>query len=121
MDEKLYCHVCKEFKETSQFSPCKKAKLRNGKSYVCKQCQALAQRQRREKQKDIDLLDFTLKKRLYDAQNRAKSKNQYYDIDLEFLYQLWNQQEGKCALTGIPMTTTKHGRTNTNVSIDRIF
>lgn len=50
MDEKLYCHVCKEFKETSQFSPCKKAKLRNGKSYVCKQCQALAQRQRREKQ-----------------------------------------------------------------------
>ena len=74
MDEKLYCHVCKEFKETSQFSPCKKAKLRNGKSYVCKQCQALAQRQRREKQKDIDLLDFTLKKRLYDAQNRAKSK-----------------------------------------------
>ena len=58
MDEKLYCHVCKEFKETSQFSPCKKAKLRNGKSYVCKQCQALAQRQRREKQKDIDLLDF---------------------------------------------------------------
>ena len=57
MDEKLYCHVCKEFKETSQFSPCKKAKLRNGKSYVCKQCQALAQRQRREKQKDIDLLD----------------------------------------------------------------
>ena len=60
MDEKLYCHVCKEFKETSQFSPCKKAKLRNGKSYVCKQCQALAQRQRREKQKDIDLLDFTL-------------------------------------------------------------
>lgn len=33
MDEKLYCHVCKEFKETSQFSPCKKAKLRNGKSY----------------------------------------------------------------------------------------
>lgn len=21
MDEKLYCHVCKEFKETSQFSP----------------------------------------------------------------------------------------------------
>lgn len=34
----------------------------------------LAQRQRREKQKDIDLLDFTLKKRLYDAQNRAKSK-----------------------------------------------
>lgn len=81
MDEKLYCHVCKEFKETSQFSPCKKAKLRNGKSYVCKQCQALAQRQRREKQKDIDLLDFTLKKRLYDAQNRAKSKNQYYDKD----------------------------------------
>lgn len=120
MNEKLYCYVCKEFKETSQFSPCKKAKLRNGKSYVCKQCQALAQRQRREKQKDIDLLDFTLKKRLYDAQNRAKSKNQYYDIDLEFLYQLWNQQEGKCALTGIPMTTTKHGRTNTNVSIDRI-
>lgn len=60
MDEKLYCHICKQFKEISQFSPCKRAKLRNGKSYVCKQCQALAQRRRREKQKDIDLLDLAL-------------------------------------------------------------
>lgn len=33
---------------------------------------------------------------------------------------MWNKQKGKCALTGIPMTVTKSGRTNTNISIDRI-
>lgn len=108
------------FKDTTEFSKCKKAVKRNGFSYVCKQCQAKDQQRRRKNYKNSDLLDYTLKKRLYDAQNRAKLKNQYYDIDLEFMYEMWNKQKGKCALTGIPMTVTEHGRTNTNISLDRI-
>lgn len=44
----------------------------------------------------------------------------FFDIDIDFMYCLWQKQKGKCALTGIPMTTTKHGRRNTNISIDRI-
>ena len=36
------------------------------------------------------------------------------------MYEMWNKQEGKCALTGIPMTVTERGRTNTNISLDRI-
>lgn len=120
MDLKLHCHKCGEFKYVSEFSKCERAVKRNGYSYVCKSCQAKEQQRRRRSYKESDLLDFTLKKRLYDAMNRAKSKNQYYDIDINFMYDMWNKQKGKCALTGIPMTVTKSGRTNTNVSIDRI-
>tara|TARA_Y100000401_G_C8316151_1_gene222559 strand:+ start:829 stop:1284 length:456 start_codon:yes stop_codon:yes gene_type:complete len=39
----------------------------------------------------------------------------------EDLYELWDEQEGRCALSGIPMTFNKSdGGEDTNVSIDRI-
>lgn len=36
------------------------------------------------------------------AKNRAKSKNLRYDIDGEFLFNIWKEQDGKCAISGIP-------------------
>lgn len=51
------------FKDTTQFSKCKKAVKRNGFSYVCKQCQAKDQERRRKNYKNSDLLDYTLKKK----------------------------------------------------------
>ncbi len=52
---------------------------------------------------------------------RAKSRGRKFDIDLEHLWQLWEDQNGKCALTGIPMTVIKgKGYVDTNISIDRI-
>lgn len=119
-NDKYICSKCLLYLSAENYSPCKRAKLRNGLSYVCKKCQAKEQKERREQMLETDTLDYLLKKRLYDALNRGKLKNMYCDIDLEFMRELWNKQKGKCALTGIQMTTDKHGRTNTNVSIDRI-
>lgn len=119
-DTKYICSKCLLYLSADNYSPCKRAKRRDGLSYICKKCQANEQKQRREQMLESNTLDYLLKKRLYDALNRAKLKNMYCDIDIEFMRDMWNKQKGKCALTGIPMTIDKHGRTNTNVSIDRI-
>ena len=43
------------------------------------------------------------------------------DIDLIYLMNLYEKQEGKCAISGVEMTyMAGFGRTSTNISIDRI-
>src|SRR5690606_13328834 len=53
---------------------------------------------------------------------RAKKEAWDYDLDLDFLEDLWNKQEGLCALTGVPMSLTSTGkRWSSNIaSLDRI-
>jgi hypothetical protein len=36
------------------------------------------------------------------AKSRARKENLPFDIDLEYTRELWDEQEGKCALTGKP-------------------
>lgn len=50
------------------------------------------------------------------------TKKHECDIDLQYLKQLWEQQDGKCALTGIPMTPRllKGNSCPTTASLDRI-
>lgn len=42
-----------------------------------------------------------------------------FNIDADFLLELWHKQEGKCALTGLPMTYSQ-GLNPFSVSVDRI-
>lgn len=53
---------------------------------------------------------------------RYIKKNLYIDITLEYLKQLWNKQEGKCALTNFPMSYQQsNGKRNPySLSIDKI-
>lgn len=42
-------------------------------------------------------------------------------LTIDYLLELWDKQEGLCALTGVPMThVCGQGKVKTNVSIDRI-
>jgi hypothetical protein len=55
--------------------------------------------------------------------NHASQRKQHlaFNIDLAYLLELYNKQDGLCALSGVNMTyTAGNGRTNTNISIDRI-
>ena len=43
------------------------------------------------------------------------------ELSLDYLEKLWEKQEGKCALSGLPMTYIRgNGRIVSNISIDRI-
>ena len=56
------------------------------------------------------------------AGTKKKNKKVEWDIELEDVLELWEKQNGKCALTGLFMTYHKDGSGNRdlNASIDRI-
>lgn len=64
--------------------------------------------------------------RLFGQLKHARTKKEKskikWEIELEHVLDLWDQQEGKCALTGLFMTYHKDGsgRRDLNASIDRI-
>lgn len=123
-DGKLRCHCCNKFLDPSEF------RLDNTKGYykirdfhgtTCKSCRKYNQRKLQERLSEKNKLIKILQSRWLGARDRAKSKNIYFDLTKEFLLDLWDKQEGKCALTGLDMTYDMYnGRTYTNVSIDRI-
>jgi hypothetical protein len=67
-----------------------------------------------------DLL-YYLKDRYFGAKNRSIKKNILFDLTVEFLENLWNNQEGLCAISKIEMThSILQGKLRTNASIDKI-
>ncbi len=58
------------------------------------------------------------------AKNRAEKSDLPFDIDLNYLVELWDLNEGKCCLTGLPfqLDNSEKGKTNPEtVSIDKII
>ncbi len=52
------------------------------------------------------------------AKKRAKRRDLTFGLDMETLYEVFKAQDGKCALTGLPMTWKTEE--DMSVSIDRI-
>lgn len=53
--------------------------------------------------------------------SELQKKKLDFNLTKDYLKQLWDKQNGICALSGIAMTfDIDSGRTNTNVSVDRI-
>lgn len=119
------CTCCKRYLPNTKFN-IDNTNLhgnRGGRCQQCKDCQRKKYYSQRNKlfYDDHFAMKTKLQSALKGARRRAKEHNKYIDIDLEFLYYLWNKQNGKCALTGIPLTYKFYeGRVNSNVSIDRI-
>lgn len=54
-------------------------------------------------------------------QSLSKKKCERRNLTLDFLLELYNRQNGQCAISGVTMTyITGSGRVPTNISIDRI-
>lgn len=63
-------------------------------------------------------IESLLHKRFSGAKNRAKRKHMDFDIPQEYLYELWDNQDGKCYYSGLSMTFDANDLYT--VSIDRI-
>lgn len=61
-------------------------------------------------------------RKLYQSAKSARSKKMPFNIELQHLIDLWQRQEGKCALSGVTMTHHRDGsgKKEFNASIDRI-
>ena len=118
----LLCHSCHEYKPEDEFTPNNtKNEVRNYRRHICNGCNTARQRLHDISLPDDKKLIKCLRWRFLGARDRAGKSGVPFSITLEDVIALWRNQNGLCALSGIPMTfELKKGRVPTNVSIDRI-
>ena len=112
---KKICDRCKKELDISNFTT---EKLRSGNPYprnICKVC-VIEHRQRRCSN---DPKTFLLS--LYNSLKNKRKDKCDWDLLPEDLYDIWDEQLGRCALSGNFMTWQKgEGQMDLNASIDRI-
>ena len=118
----LLCHRCHQYKPEETFTPNNTHnEERHNRRHICNECNTQRQREHDKALDDNRKLDKCLRYRYLGARERAIRNGIPFDITLDFLHQLWDKQNGLCALSGVPMTfELKEGRVPTNVSIDKI-
>ena len=119
---KLRCHRCREYKSIDNFTAKgSEIPIRGYRRTTCKNCTNEIRKQSSLKWPDTESLIRCLNSRLLGAKDRARKQNIKFDLTLDFLLELWKKQNGKCALSGLPMTyISLKGRIPTNVSLDKI-
>lgn len=130
---KLLCHKCMQYKSISEFHIDSRPKdklenegqyrilYRNGRKSFCKDCAKKVERERYIRRDDKNKLYKYLQSKWLGARDRAKRKELEFTITKDDIINKYNEQKGKCALTGIDMTFEMYNnRTHTNISIDRI-
>lgn len=96
------CGKCRIERSTNEFSKC--APMKDGLQRNCKSCDAESKKMYR------DTLKGTLQQLLDSAKRNAKARGKMgrtdaamVDIDSSYLSNIWEQQEGRCHYTNIPM------------------
>ena len=120
-DGLLLCNKCKQYKQESCFSSNgSKSSVRNFRKYICNECSKNRKMILDNNRTVSEKLKMCLNHRLLGAKRRSKKLNIVSDLTLNFLLDLWNKQNGLCALSNIPMTFDEgSGRVSSNVSIDQ--
>ena len=96
-----------------------KYSIRNNRDNRCPSCKASQNKQARSNYDNKTKLIKVLQARWFGAKDRALNKNIPFTITKEDLLNLWNKQNGLCAISKIPMTyELDAGRVFSNVSID---
>lgn len=121
------CRRCNEEKVLGEFYPTKRP-YKFGRDLYCKLCTKQKQRDQRAADptkykvyQKHGSLRYKLTSLNRHARNRCKARCLPYDIDYTYLLELWNKQEGRCALTNIDMETgSSIPRKPFTVSVDRI-
>lgn len=116
-DKTRICTICKnEYPKNKEYFTTFISK-RDGNVFQtkCKVCERIYVQEKNSK------LENYLKSLVTGILKDKKRYNKGFDIDYHFILNLYNKQNGKCALTGITLTTYKgKGLYFSNVSIDRI-
>lgn len=114
-------------------------KTSDGYHSYCKECNALKAKEFRQRHKALTgnadyrgsgkitsipkedrLLMSAIRNRVtYSKSNNKRHPEREFNIDDMYMYGLWKKQQGKCVLTGFPMSI--QGDTNLRLSIDKII
>lgn len=122
------CSRCKLVKQMSDFQLNRLTKRgRDGICLECRRAYAVEYNNRPEVKSRLkariesiraDGPKFTLQTSLLRALKRRATEN---PAKISELMEMWKAQDGKCAVTGLPMTWYKGEAMPTSVSIDRIY
>lgn len=124
VDGKQQCCICKEWKPLDDFYPSKVTK--SGFETRCNSCTKARTRNFFNENTRQYLAVLCRGHRGIANRPSARSRRRVLaaesQVTPEILWDLWQKQEGRCAITGVPMThLLGHGmRMLTNVTIDRI-
>jgi hypothetical protein len=109
------CVVCGEEKGSARFYKRPDGSIEN----TCRPCRTRAEF-KTQNNSPRDYLRNTLAKAKYGAKKRGLS----FEIDIDKVMQIWGEQGGRCALSGVLMQAAKDGKgrkgKDLNVSLDRI-
>lgn len=114
-EEKFECRKCHKLLNLDKFSKCKNNNI--GHKYSCKVCN----REREYERKSGNPIAFFTDVIRTQKQQLEKRGISEYELERNFLADLFVQQNGKCALSGVDMTLISgKGKIATNASVDRI-
>jgi hypothetical protein len=108
------CEKCNIIKSASEFNTY--ASSKNGLFKYCKKCETLIKNEYKYKS-----INNFLKILYYSSKGNSKTRSKKTDFSISFdeWINIYNNQQGKCALTGIEMTISQENN-NYNISPDRI-
>jgi hypothetical protein len=120
-DDNLLCLKCKIYNPIEDFSKQANNFHRVGRKSRCKKCIDAQTLKRKQTARGHLTIRRLLLERWHAIKDRVKKQKITLDFQYDFLLELWEKQNGKCAISGIDMTYKMgFGRTPTNVSVDRI-
>lgn len=113
---KKTCDRCKQSLNETRFEI---QTMRNGNKYrrnICKTCY----QEKRNRARSNDPKSY-MRSLFTQAKSARKKQGVVWELELDDLYELWDEQEGKCAESNIFMTWKKGGGAHDlNISIDRV-
>jgi len=104
-ETKLICLKCKEHKLPEMFDINTSEIIREGRDRRCKICKHSSNRLRRTTRLRSDQFHRIFVERFQGIRDRSKNKNLLCEFNVEDLKELYFNQNKKCALSGIEMTT----------------
>ncbi len=117
---KLLCVRCEQYKDLDKFYDTghqTSNNVRSNKMVNCKECHIEIGNDQRKKR--ISSIEGTLRELLKRSRTVKKGKLLGCDLDIEYLIELYNKQDGKCALSGVVMEIASYYNLK-GISIDRI-
>jgi len=117
----LICYCCKKYLSEDLFDNNNARWFRDNKDYRCKLCKQAAYNKKKLTNRGKKDLNRILLERWHGIKDRARASGYVIDFGWEVLKEIWENQNGICALSGIEMTYEMfNGRVHTNVSVDKI-
>ncbi len=121
VDGKHWCYKCDQWKPVNEFYPDSKASV--GLRGRCKICDKAVVNDLHTNNQDRAFRNLIIRHKS-NGRNGSKRRREFTEqgnLTLDVVNELWEQQDGKCAVTGVQLTHIQGSgfRVWTNVTVDR--